>query len=354
MATAVCLRPNLIGGQTGLETRGPISGRINGKRVATIRQRKCRRKRLEAALSSNGPTSTDAVDDLDALARDLQSSGQFQVLKKLRHRPVNVNPRPGFPFKGAIVDTETTGLDHDIDEVIEIAVITFTYDHAGRIGDVTATYSALQEPRRPIPAKITALTGITNDMVAGQKIDREQLDALLWRTDLIVAHNARFDRPFCENVSTEFGHIAWACSLSGVRWDQRGAEARSLSDLLRAAGYFHAANRALDDCFALLEILASEGNDPNDTPFAELYAAIQQPRVSIRALGARYDKNPELRKRGYRWCRGRSGQLGFWELDVLEEHCAVEVEYLEMEVCDRANAKVACTPVNPMERFRLE
>lgn len=56
-------------------------------------------------------------------------------------------------------------------------------------------YGGLQQPSLTIPSEITKLTGITNEMVAGQVIDMAALRILIDPADLINAHNAGFDRP---------------------------------------------------------------------------------------------------------------------------------------------------------------
>ena len=55
------------------------------------------------------------------------------------------------------LDTETTGLDKTA-EIVEIAVV----DDAGQI-----LINQLVRPSKPIPAEVTLLHGITNEMVAG-------------------------------------------------------------------------------------------------------------------------------------------------------------------------------------------
>ncbi|MEX1073510.1 MAG: 3'-5' exonuclease, partial [Burkholderiales bacterium] len=61
----------------------------------------------------------------------------------------------------AIVDLETTGAHPVHDRVTEVAVI----EVEG--GEVRDEWSTLVNPECAIPAAIQALTGITNDMVAG-------------------------------------------------------------------------------------------------------------------------------------------------------------------------------------------
>ena len=155
------------------------------------------------------------------MVKHLSETGRYRILTKLVPRAVAPFPRPEFPLKGIILDTETTGLNARKDEIIEIGVIAFTFDAAGLIGDVTGVYGGLQQPRLSIPSEITRLTGITDEMVAGQSIDMAALQVLIEPADVLIAHNAGFDRPFCEAFSDLFSGKAWACSNSEIDWSSR-------------------------------------------------------------------------------------------------------------------------------------
>lgn len=154
------------------------------------------------------------------MVRYLQATGQYRILTKLQPRQVVEAPDPAYPLRGIILDTETTGLNACKHEIIEIGIIAFSFDQRGTIGDVTAVYGGLQEPTSPIPADITRLTGLTDAMVAGQAIDLVEVEALIEPAGLVVAHNAGFDRPFCEIFSPVFANTAlsmivsrsWKCS----------------------------------------------------------------------------------------------------------------------------------------------
>jgi DNA polymerase-3 subunit epsilon len=111
-------------------------------------------------------------------------------------------------------------------------------------------FNGLREPSMAIPAEITRLTGITNEMVAGQAIDTQALDALVEPADLVIAHNAAFDRPFCEKLTPSFVLKAWACSGSEIRWADHGFEGNKLGYLIGQSGLFHEGHRATDDCHA--------------------------------------------------------------------------------------------------------
>lgn len=45
-------------------------------------------------------------------------------------------------------------------------------------------------------------------MVAGQMTDMQAVRTLVEPADLIIAHNAGFDRPFCEAFSADFSDKA--------------------------------------------------------------------------------------------------------------------------------------------------
>ncbi|POH33710.1 hypothetical protein ATY30_01625 [Sinorhizobium americanum] len=59
----------------------------------------------------------------------------------------------------------------------------------------------MQRPSDSIPPEITRLTGISDEMVAGQMIDVGQPGSIIEPADLVIAHTASFGRPFCEAFS---------------------------------------------------------------------------------------------------------------------------------------------------------
>ncbi|WP_439630798.1 exonuclease domain-containing protein [Shinella sp.] len=95
--------------------------------------------------------------DEEAMARHLEATGNYRILRKLQPRRIVGRPRPEFRRHGVILDTETTGLNYRFDEIIEIGAIAFTFNDAGAIGDVTGVYGGLQQPTIPIPPDITRL-----------------------------------------------------------------------------------------------------------------------------------------------------------------------------------------------------
>ncbi|MBK5571246.1 MAG: 3'-5' exonuclease [Ensifer sp. SSB1] len=288
----------------------------------------------------------------EEMVRHLRATGRFRILTKLEPRPIATALRPEFPLRGVILDTETTGLNHRKDEIIEIGTIAFTFDEAGNIGDVTGVYGGLQQPSVPIPAEVTRLTGITDAMVVDQMIDIQALRTILEPADLIIAHNAGFDRPFCEAFSSIFAGKAWACSVSEIDWASRGFEGTKLGYLIGQAGYFHDGHRAVDDCFALLEVLAKGEDGASRTPFAELYEASQRSRVRVFAESSPFDMKDHLKARGYRWSDGSDGRPKSWWIEVGEDALEDELRYLRSDIYRWDEADPPVKHLTAFDRFR--
>lgn len=117
----------------------------------------------------------------------------------------------------AIVDLETTGAHPLHDRVTEIAVLEVDG------GEVAGEWSTLVDPQTAIPAAIQALTGITNDMVAGAPTFAQLAGELRARLEgrLFVAHNARFDYGFLRQEFERAGIRFQARTLCTVKLSRR-------------------------------------------------------------------------------------------------------------------------------------
>jgi DNA polymerase-3 subunit epsilon len=107
----------------------------------------------------------------------------------------------------SFLDVETTGLDAKTDEVIELGMVKFAYCPDGRVAHVIDNFGSLNEPANSIPAEITPLTGITNEMVASKRIDAAVVSTFVTDANIIIAHNANFDRKFAKRYWPEFERI---------------------------------------------------------------------------------------------------------------------------------------------------
>ncbi|MCS3893361.1 DNA polymerase-3 subunit epsilon [Bradyrhizobium japonicum USDA 38] len=143
--------------------------------------------------------------DLAAMIEALVRSGDFRVLRRLVPRIPSSAPAGQGTRTGILLDTETTGLDHRSDEIIELGMVKFDYLADGRIVGVRDTFAAFNEPSAPIPPEVTAITGITDEMVAGHRIDDAVVAAFVEDAVITIAYNSGFDRKFAERSWPIFG-----------------------------------------------------------------------------------------------------------------------------------------------------
>jgi DNA polymerase-3 subunit epsilon len=104
--------------------------------------------------------------NLAAMAETLGKSPNYRVLRRLVPRTEFASCEGQETKTGIMLDVETTGLDTARDEVIELAMVKFTYLPDDRIARITEVFSSFNEPQNPIPAEITDLTGITAHAIA--------------------------------------------------------------------------------------------------------------------------------------------------------------------------------------------
>ncbi|ACL61350.1 3'-5' exonuclease [Methylobacterium nodulans] len=281
---------------------------------------------------------TDALDDIAGI---LERTGEYRVLRRLRaFEPEAADPEEP-TYLGLILDTETTGLDPAADEVIELGIIAFTYGPSGRIHRVRHRFNQLQQPARPIPEEVTRLTGITDADVAGRRIDDRAVEALAARARVVIAHNARFDRRMCEARWPVFAGLNWACSCHQIPWREEGHEAARLGGLLADHGYFHNGHRAIDDCEALLWLLARPLKRSGRLALATLMEAARRPTVRLWASDAPFALKDRLKDRNYRW----SSRRRCWYIDLDEAQLEIERSFLSREIYGGA------LPGLPADRF---
>ncbi len=114
----------------------------------------------------------------------------------------------------AVVDVETTALEAKEFRLIQLGIVRFER------GQIAERWGQLIDPGCEIPAKITEITGITDEMVKGKPSFRD----LKWdiygrlRDRVLVAYNAPFDWGFLESEMKRAGP---SCPCS-IRWSGPG------------------------------------------------------------------------------------------------------------------------------------
>jgi DNA polymerase-3 subunit epsilon len=272
------------------------------------------------------------TSDLEAMADVLERSGAYKVLRRLEPMAPRAIPAGVRTRMGLMVDAETTGLDPARDEIIELAMVPFTYGVDGEIYAVGEPFQQLRQPSNPIPPEITAITGIDDAMVAGKAIDPAEVARFASSAALVVAHNAGFDRKFLERFADGFSTKPWACSMSEVDWAGEGFEGTKLAYLAAGAGFFYERHRAVHDCLAAIEILARSLPVSGGMGLSQLLARARTPSWRIWAENSPFDLKDILKARGYRWNGEGNGAPRAWFIDVTEVARAGEEAFLKAEI----------------------
>ena len=156
-----------------------------------------------------------------------------------------------------VFDFETTGLSARYDKIIEFGAVKISH------GSVVDRIDIMVNPERPIPAKITKLTKITDDMVKDAPKIKEALPKILdfIGDSILVTHNASFDISFLNQALIDLGQepikngVVDTLALS--RYAYPDARAHNLGALCRRLDVVYdedKAHRAHEDAFFLSEV----------------------------------------------------------------------------------------------------
>ncbi|MDA0837658.1 MAG: exonuclease domain-containing protein [Planctomycetota bacterium] len=184
-----------------------------------------------------------------------------------------------------VIDFETTGLDPEGDEILEVGAVRF------RDGKPSEEFSRFADPGRSIPKVISKLTGISNEDVAGQPSPKEvlkEMQKFLGDEEIVVAHNIEFEAAFlkAKGMSGLGKRLYDTLALSRIVWPERVRhDLRALCEFIGVDASFH---RATDDSrvTGLLWLALMDGIDsmhpavvhtlaeflgPVNTPLAEVF-----------------------------------------------------------------------------------
>lgn len=247
----------------------------------------------------------------------IQNNPEFRILRRLKVPTTFFHPAKGNEIRrGLYVDTETTAAEPNLAEILELALVPFIYEHRGRLLCIQSDQctSFLNDPGVPITDEIRKITGITPEDVANHSLDIPLIETMLAGVDMVIAHNAGYDRKVLERKVPAFRHVRWACSQQDVPWkDVFHAPAEKLEVLaMYLGGVFYGAHRAMIDCIAGVHVLANVMDNDGRSAFEYLEEACYSESLRIWATGAPYETKDMLSKRGYRWNDGKDGRPKAW------------------------------------------
>ena len=278
------------------------------------------------------------VSPEEAMAATRDRHPDYRVLRRLVPPLSFPGPAVGAVCRVLLLDTETTGLNPARDKVVELALVGFDLDLAtGQPVGALDVYDGLEDPGMPMSEEVKALTGISDEMLKGQRLDESRIAAMLETADLVVAHNAGFDRPFVEARLAQFAQLNWACSFADIDWKLQGRSSAKLGALAMELGWFYDAHRAEMDCHALLAVLMPALPHSGQSGLMQLAQSAQHPSYRLQATAAPFDAKDELKARGYRW----DGAAKVWHTRLADEAAlTLECQWLKSAVYGGRPARV--------------
>jgi DNA polymerase-3 subunit epsilon len=286
----------------------------------------------------------------------LQATGNYRVLRRLdlENDPRLARRRSVESLIGLCLDTETTGFDYQQDRVIELGLVAFEYNpESGEISRILDRYSGCEDPGRPLSEEVKLVTGISDELLQGQRLDDDRVEALARQASLVIAHNAAFDRKFVEARFPVFAGLPWACTLAQIDWQRELISSRTLEYLLYRYGYFIDAHRAVNDAEGLLGLLLEKLPRTGTPLFRELLARSRETTARISAVGSPFDSKDRLKARGYRWSDGNNGRSKAWWIEIIGEAVDEEMAFLAGIYPRGDTSAVELVMVNACDRFSV-
>jgi DNA polymerase-3 subunit epsilon len=290
------------------------------------------------------------TQDFEALAQQLEQHPDYKVLRRLTPQHLITPELAGQKMcKGVVLDTETTGFEVENDRVIELGMLLFEFDPvSGAIHQVLEVFDELEDPGFEIPPASIAVHHITDDMVRGKRIDDARVAGFLKNVDVVIAHNASFDRPFVEARWPVFETLNWGCSIKDIDWREEGFGSAKLEYLLSTQGYFYEAHRAETDCWALIALLNQVLPQSQQTALLALLEKLNQAQQKVYAINSPFETKDMLKARGYRW----SPDLRCWSRVLASApDMQQELSWLKKNVYGDRNARVEVESLGGKVRY---
>ena len=259
--------------------------------------------------------SNDNLDQLYLLNKQFKKISNKKELVQTDNLIIKTTSNKKSVGSILILDTETTGLDENNDEVVEIGCILFN----------VPSKSVLSQLSFLLPVEINAaefINGISVDVSNLMQPWKEGIQfflKLVEACDFIVAHNADFDKKWFGKGKLPSLNKKWICSLDDINWSfKKNIKSRpSVTDL--SLGFnipVWNLHRALADCYYISEVFKKIDN------LEDILLKATEPKYLYKAIVS-YEDRSLAKNAGFRW---NSPVQGAWTRKLSETE-ATELDF---------------------------
>ena len=212
------------------------------------------------------------------------------MIEQLTINPENHQSVSVIPKNLLIVDLETTGLDPNKDQVLEVAACLFSVEHREILQSVCFLIPCEGEnPVEHINHIKADLTRVTTPWRSSMQL----LIEMIASADAMLAHNSAFDSAWFGKGKLPTVHIPWLCTMQDFDFGCRGAA--GLRDLAANHGVaIVKAHRALADCELVAGVLSTRED------LDELMEHAVAPKITVVAK-VTFERKQEAKDRNFKW-----------------------------------------------------
>lgn len=231
-------------------------------------------------------------------------------------------------------DFETTGLNPEINQVIEVGAVLFSTEQDQQL----MSQGYLVDHEISIPPEITKITGIKKQMIdkfgLSSKTALSTFLNMAEMADAYVGQNVLdFDVPFLRNWAKAEGETVPERLVIDTKTDLPGVVSKHLGYMAADAGFLNPfPHRAVSDCMTVLRLVSMHNID-------DIVVRAKSPRVTL-AADVSFDNNHLAKERGYYWGPSRGFEEKVWFKLIKELELEKEAQEAPFNV-----SKVELTPV---------
>lgn len=211
--------------------------------------------------------------------------------------------------------------------------------------DIEKTSDALK--KRALKNRLLDEVGKIEESTGFPNANDNEVAAFIDGVPLIIAHNAKFDRPFVESRFPIFQNQAWACSFAQIPWNDEGLSSAKQEFLAYRFGFHYDGHRASNDCQALLEILQQTLPESGTKALRRLLESVAKKELKVSPLNSPFESKDLLKERGYRW----NPEQKLWSGIIASESLENEAEWLKAAVYSGRAFKLEQEMINAKNRF---